>query len=174
MFSQRRSHYWSQQSRTYSTSCWIVVLLHNSVCYCFALLHFITTKSQRKKKSLQRYRAKRIKGQLYGKYDKCSHPKMTGQNERQDESLTRSSPRSCRTLSVDRPLLWALKTWGKIDSSKEPKQQLYVFLEKVIFLWKLLSFTVVKSLVTNGSRLIARCFGFTFRSWLCWFYEFKV
>ena len=27
-------------------------------------------------------RAKCIKGQLNGKYDKCSHPKMTGQNER--------------------------------------------------------------------------------------------
>ena len=44
---------------------------------------------------------------------------------------------------------------------------LYVFLEKVIFLWKLLRFTVVKSLVTNGSRLIAECVGFTFRLWLC-------
>ena len=73
----------------------------------------------------------------------------------------RSSPRSGRTLSVDRPLLCALKTWGEIDSSKKPKQQLNVFLEKIIFLWKLLSFTVVKSLVTNGSRLIAQCFRFT-------------
>ena len=165
MFSQRRSHYCSQQSRTYSTSCWIVALLHNSVCYCFALLRFITTKSQRKKKSLRRYSAKRIKEQLYGKYYKCSHPKMTGQNERQWP--VKSTIRPAVTLSP--------KTQGKIDSSKKPKQQLLnVFLEKVIFLWKLLSFTVVKSLVTNGFRLIAECFGFTFRSWLCWFYEFKV
>ena len=39
-------------------------------------------KSQRKKKSLQRYRAKRIKRQLYGKY----YAEMTGQNDRQDET----------------------------------------------------------------------------------------
>ena len=36
----------------------------------------------------QCYRAKRTKRQLYGKYYKRSHPKMTGQNDRQDESLT--------------------------------------------------------------------------------------
>ena len=35
-----------------------------------------------------------------------------------------------------------------------------------IFFLKLLSFAVVKSLVTNGSRLEAKCFGFIFRSWL--------
>ena len=29
-----------------------------------------------------------LKRQLYGKYLKGSHPKMTGQNDRQDESLT--------------------------------------------------------------------------------------
>ena len=43
-----------------------------------------------------------------------------------------------------------------------------------IFFLKLLSFTVVKSLVTNGSRLEAKCFGFIFRFWLWWFYKFKV
>ena len=37
-----------------------------------------------------------LKRQLYGKYFKGSHPKMTGQNERQDESSDRSSPRSGR------------------------------------------------------------------------------
>ena len=35
------------------------------------------------------------------------------------------------------------------------------------FFSKLLSFTVVTSLVTNGFRFIAGCFGFIFRSWLC-------
>ena len=35
-----------------------------------------------------------------------------------------------------------------------------------IFFLKLLSVTVVKSLVTNGSRLEAKCFGFIFHSWL--------
>ena len=40
--------------------------------------------SQRKKKSLQRYTAKRIKRQLYGKYYKM----FTSKNDRQDESLT--------------------------------------------------------------------------------------
>ena len=46
-------------------------------------------KSQRKRKSLQRHRAKRIKWKLYGKYYiKCSHPKITGQDDWQDESLT--------------------------------------------------------------------------------------
>ena len=44
-------------------------------------------KRQRQKKSLQR--AKRIKRQLYGKYNiKFPFPQMTGQNDRQDESLT--------------------------------------------------------------------------------------
>ena len=50
----------------------------------------------------------------------------------------------------------------------------YIFLEKVTFLSKMLGFTVVKSLVTNGSRPIARCFQFIFCPWLCWFYAFKV
>ena len=36
---------------------------------------------------------------------------------------------------------------------------MYVFLEKATFFFlKLSSFTVVKSLVTNGSRLVAKCF----------------
>ena len=33
--------------------------------------------------------------------------------------------------------------------------------------WKMLGFTVVKSLVMNGSQLIAGCFQFVFDSWLC-------
>ena len=61
-----------------------------------------------------------------------------------------------------------MTTWGRIDSNEKPKQQyIYVFLEKVTFFSKLLSFTVVKSLVTNGSQLITRCFRFIFHSWLC-------
>ena len=39
---------------------------------------------QRKKKSLQRYKVKRIKRQLYGKYYKM----FASKNDRQDESLT--------------------------------------------------------------------------------------
>ena len=47
-----------------------------------------------------------------------------------------------------------MTTWGRIDSSEKPKQQyIYVFLEKVTFFSKLLSFTVAKSLETNGSHL---------------------
>ena len=46
----------------------------------------------------------------------------------------------------------AMKAWGKIGSSEKLEQQLYVFLEKVTFFSKLLSFTVVTSLVTNGFR----------------------
>ena len=61
----------------------------------------------------------------------------------------------------------AIKTRGKIDSGEKPKQQLHVLLEKATFFSKLLRFTVVKGLVTNGSRLITRCFGCIFRSWLC-------
>ena len=41
-------------------------------------------KSQRKNKSLQRYIAKRIKRQLYGKY----YNMFASKNDRQDESLT--------------------------------------------------------------------------------------
>ena len=40
--------------------------------------------SQRKKKPLQRYRAKRIKWQLYGKYYKM----FASKNDQQDKSLT--------------------------------------------------------------------------------------
>ena len=50
----------------------------------------------------------------------------------------------------------------------------YIFLEKVTFFSKMLDFTVVKSLVTNGSQLVAWCFQYNFYSWLCWFYAFKV
>ena len=92
-------------SREYSTTCCIIASLHNSVCCCFALLRFITTrqheiscgilfsfkafstkqqKSQRKNKSIQRYRAQRIKRQLYGKY----HKMFVSENDRRDESLT--------------------------------------------------------------------------------------
>ena len=45
-------------------------------------------KSQRKKKSLQRYRANALRDNYMENIIKCSHPKMTGQNDRQDESLT--------------------------------------------------------------------------------------
>ena len=51
---------------------------------------------------------------------------------------------------------------------------MYIFLEKVTFFSKMLGFTVVKSLVTNGSQLVAWCFQYNFYSWLCWFYAFKV
>ena len=104
MFSQRRSHYWSQQSRTYSTD-----LLHRCVTpqlslllFRFVAFHydmkFIAAflffqefsakqqKKQRKKKSLQRYRT--LSDNYMENIIKCSHPNMTGQNDRQDESLT--------------------------------------------------------------------------------------
>ena len=51
-----------------------------------------------------------------------------------------------------------MKAWGKIGSSEKLGQQLYVCLEKVTFFSKLLSFTVITSLVTNGFRLITGCF----------------
>ena len=68
----------------------------------------------------------------------------------------------------------AMTTLGKINCSEKPKQQLYIFPEKVTFFSKMLCFRVVKGLVMNGFWLIARCFAFMFRSWLWWFYEFKV
>ena len=43
----------------------------------------------------------------------------------------------------------------------------YIFLEKVTFFSKMLGFTVVKSLVTNGSQFVAWCFQYNFYSWLC-------
>ena len=45
-------------------------------------------KSQTKKRSVKRYRAKCIKRQLMENIIKCSYPKMTGQNDQPDESLT--------------------------------------------------------------------------------------
>ena len=65
-------------------------------------------KSQRKNKSIQHYRAQRIKRQLFGKY----HKMFVSENDRSKWPARRefdwSSPRSGRTLSVDRPLFWAL------------------------------------------------------------------
>ena len=52
-------------------------------------------------------------------------------------------------------------------AAKNSNNNFVFFLEKVTFFSKLLSFTAVTSLVTNGFRLIAGCFGFIFRSWLC-------
>ena len=91
MFSRRRSLYRSQQGRMHSTD-----LLHRCITpqlslllFRFVAFHYDMTKwnllgrsfslkglvqsskkSQRKRKSLQRYRAKCIKRQLYGKYYK--------------------------------------------------------------------------------------------------------
>ena len=46
----------------------------------------------------------------------------------------------------------AKKTWQKIDMQWQTQIIiLYVFPEKITFLSKLLSFTVAKSLVTNGA-----------------------
>ena len=45
-------------------------------------------KSQRKKKSLQPYRANALRDNYMENIIKCSHPKMTGQNDQQDESVT--------------------------------------------------------------------------------------
>ena len=65
----------------------------------------------------------------------------------------------------------------KIDSSKKPKQGLYILFREGHILIKIARFystTVARSLLMNGSRVIAKCFGCIFHSWLCWFYEFKV
>ena len=65
----------------------------------------------------------------------------------------------------------------KIDSSKKPKQGLYILFREGHILIKIVRFystTVARSLLMNGSRVIAKCFGCIFHSWLCWFYEFKV
>ena len=109
-------------------TCCIVACLHNSVCCCFALLRFMTTwnllqhsfsfkvlvqiskknKSQRKKKSLQRYRTKCIKRRLYGKYYKMFASKNDRSKCSPRQEFDRSNPRSGRTLSIDWPLFWAL------------------------------------------------------------------
>ena len=65
-------------------------------------------KSERKKKSLQRYRAKCIKRQLYGKYYKMFASKNDRSKWPTRREFDRSSPQSGRTLSVYRPLFWAL------------------------------------------------------------------
>ena len=65
-------------------------------------------KSQRKKKSLQHYRTKCIKWWLYGKYYKMFASKNDWLKWPARREFDRSNPRSGRTLSVDRPLFWAL------------------------------------------------------------------
>ena len=97
-------------SREYSTTCCIVASLHNSVCCCFALLRFITTrrheiscgvlfsfkafstKQQKKaKEKINQYSViehNALSDNYMENIIKCSYPKMTGQNDRRDESLT--------------------------------------------------------------------------------------
>ena len=128
MFSQR-SHItdYSKAERTarcaaslhYSTTQFVVVLLcwaslHDGMKF-IAALFFIKAfsakqqkKSQRKKKSLQRYREKHIKRQLYGKYYEMFASKNDWSKRPARREFDRSSPWSGRTLSVDRPLFWAL------------------------------------------------------------------
>ena len=128
MFSQRRSHYWSQQSRTNGTTCCIVALLHNSVCCCFALLRFITTwrlkfiaaffffkgfsakqqKKPKKKEIITALQSECIMRQLYGKYYKMFASKNDLSKWQARWEFDRSSPRSGWTLSVDWLLFWAL------------------------------------------------------------------
>ena len=82
--------------------------------YCGVLLFFKAfsakqqKKSQRKKKSLQRYRGKRIKWQLYGKYYEMSISKNDRSKWPMRLEYDQTSPRSGRTLSIDRLLFWAL------------------------------------------------------------------
>ena len=93
--------------------------------FCFVTFHYMTTwnlmrhsfslkvlvqsmkKRQRKKKWLQRYRAKHIKQQLYGKYYKRFASKNDQSKWPARWEFDQSSPRSGWTLSVDRPLFWA-------------------------------------------------------------------
>ena len=116
-------------SRKHSTTCCIVASLHISVCCCFALLRFITTwrheiycgvlfslkslvqsskkkKSHRKKKSLQSFIDQNaLSDNLWKILQNVRIQKWPAMRR----ELDRSSPRSGRTLSVDRPLLfWAL------------------------------------------------------------------
>ena len=56
----------------------------------------------------QCYRAKRIKRQLYGKYYEMFASKNDRSKWPARREFDRWSPRSGRTLSIDRPLFWAL------------------------------------------------------------------
>ena len=53
-----------------------------------------------------------------------------------------------------------MKTWGKVDSSKKPKQQFYVFLEKITFFLEIVKFYNSWKPCNEWSRLIAGCIGF--------------
>ena len=128
MFSERRPHYWLQQSRKCSTTC-IVALLHNSVCCCLSLWCVLgrhddktcnllrcsfcwnilvqSSKNAQKKEIITGYSlAKRIKRHwnvykmFVSKNDRWKWPAR--------REFDRSSPRSSRTFSVDLPLLSAL------------------------------------------------------------------
>ena len=106
-------------SLRHTTTQFIVVLLcclslHDDMKFIAAfffslkLLVQSSKKSQRKKKSLQHYRAKHIKRQLYGKYYKMFVSKNDPSKWPARLEYDRSSPRSGRTLSIDRLLFWAL------------------------------------------------------------------
>ena len=75
--------------------------------HSFSLKVLVQSMKKRQRKSND-YRAKRIERQLYGKY----FERFASKNERSKWparwEFDRSSPRSGQTLTVDRPLFWAL------------------------------------------------------------------
>ena len=100
-------------------------------------------KSQRKRKSLQRYRAKCIKRQLYGKYYKM----FASKNDRSKWPARRvfdwSSPWSGWTLSIDWPLFWALFCieWFQFlflmvwQWQQRTILKLWIYENHIIFMW---------------------------------------
>ena len=85
MFSQRRSHYWSQQSRMYSTTCCIVALRHDDFKWnllerSFSLKGLV--QSSKKAKEKTNHYSVIEQNALSDSYMEniitCSHPKMTG------------------------------------------------------------------------------------------------
>ena len=67
----------------------------------------------------QCYRAKRIKRQLYGKYYEMFASKNDRSKWPARREFDRWSPRSGRTLSIDRPLFWALYLNINLDKCVE-------------------------------------------------------
>ena len=161
MFSQRRSLYRSQQGRMHSTDLlhrcitpqlslllFRFVAFHHDMKFITAFFFFkgISAKQQKKpkkKKSLQHYRAKRIKRQLYGKYYKM----FASKNDRSKWPARRefhwTSPRSGWTLSIDWPLFWALFCieWFQFlflmvwQWQQRTILKLWIYENHIIFMW---------------------------------------
>ena len=131
MFSQRRSHYWSQQSRTF-------------------FFKGFSAKQQKKPKKAANYSV--IEQNALS--DK--HPKMTGQNDRPDESLTGQAHDQAGHCPLTglyfEPWPWVIRHCILQLTSRVMKKWRLKIFHIFINLLNLKNFSVLRSILKEGHR----------------------